>query len=112
MSPDDRIRVTHMVEAAEAALGFARGRGRDDLVGDLMLRFALTRAIEIIGEAAAKVSAKARAEAPKIPWPAIVGMRNRLIHAYFDVDIDILWNTVTQRLPDLLQELRSILDEG
>lgn len=94
-----------MVEATEAALGFAQGRGRDDLVGDLMLRFALTRAIEIIGEAAAKVSAEARAEAPRIPWTAIVGMRNRLIHAYFDVDIEDASRYFRQQIENVLVHL-------
>lgn len=85
MSPDDLVRLRHMVEAAESALDFCRGRTRSELDSDAMLRFALTRAVEIIGEAAGKVSAEGRAELPVVPWSAIVGMRNRLAHAYFDV---------------------------
>lgn len=77
-----------------------------------MLRFALTRAVEIIGEAANKVSAEARAQMPGIAWPAIVGIRNRLVHAYFDVDSQILWTTVEERLPPLLAELKQVLSRG
>lgn len=112
MSPDDAIRLRHMAEAAETALRFCSGRARPDLDSDVMLRFALTRAVEIIGEAAAKVSEAGRAEAGSIPWPAIVGMRNRLVHAYFDVDSDILWTTVAERLPPLVQQLKAILDKS
>ena len=108
MSPDDLIRLRHMAEGAQAALDFARGRQRADLDTDTMLRFALVHAVQIIGEAAAKVSTNGRSEATGIDWPAIVGMRNRLVHAYFDVNADILWTTVTKSLPDLLRQLRAI----
>ncbi len=112
MSPDDKIRLRHMVEAGETALDFCRGRTRSDLDTDTMLRFALTRAVEIVGEAAANVSDEGRTELPHLPWPAMVGMRNRLVHAYFDVDRDILWTTVMERLPPLVQELKAALAKG
>lgn len=112
MSPDDVIRLRHMAEAAEAALRFCHGRTRADVESDDMLRFALTRAVEIIGEAANKVSAEARAQIPGIAWPAVVGMRNRLVHAYFDVDSQILWTTVEDRLPSLLAEVKRVLSRG
>lgn len=63
--------------------------------------------IEIIGEAAARVSDETRKVMPQIPWPSIVGMRNRLIHAYFDVDLDILRQTVSEDLPALLEQLEA-----
>jgi len=105
MSPDDRWRIGHMIEAAEQALDFVRSRTRQDLETDPMLRFALTRAVEIIGEAASQVSEPGRAELPAVPWRQIVGMRNRLVHAYFDIDRDILWDTVQLFLPQLLRQL-------
>ena len=105
MSPDDRWRVLHMIEAAEQALGFVQERKRADLDGDPMLRLALTRAIEIVGEAATQVSDAGRAELSAIPWPQIIGMRNRLVHAYFDINLDILWDTVQIALPLLLEQL-------
>jgi len=112
MQPDDRVRILHMIEAAEAALGFVAGRQRVDLDTDQMLLFALVRAIEIVGEAAGRVSPEARASAPTIPWSLIVATRNRLIHAYFDIDRDILWHTVTVELPALLAALRALLPDA
>lgn len=63
------------------------------------------RQIEIIGEAASKVSPETCAELAEVPWPDIVGIRNRLIHAYFDVNLDILWSTIQRSLPDLIRKL-------
>jgi uncharacterized protein with HEPN domain len=111
MSPDDRWRISHMIEAAEDARTFVQGRQRADLDQDRMLCLALTRAVEIVGEAAAQVSAAGRAEIPGVPWQQVVGMRNRLVHAYFDINLDILWDTVELALPALLAELRIPSDE-
>jgi len=85
------------------------GRVRADLDSDRMLLFALVRAIEIVGEAANKMSDEARTALPTIPWPAIVGMRNRLIHAYFEVDPQLVWQTATVELPALLPKLRELV---
>jgi uncharacterized protein with HEPN domain len=74
-----------------------------------MLLFALVRAIEIIGEAATKLSLETRNAAPQIPWPAIIGMRNRLIHAYFEIDGDILWKAAIEEVPELLPMLEHLL---
>ena len=112
MSPHDEIRLRHMAEAAESALSFLEGRARADLDDNKMLLFALVRAVEIVGEAASKVSAEARAETPDVSWNVIVGMRNRLVHAYFEVDRDIVWTTVTEALPPLRAQLKSILAKG
>lgn len=77
-----------------------------------MLQFALVRAIEIIGEAASKVSRETRAAAGQIPWRAVTGMRNRLIHVYFDIDADILWVAATVEVPALLAELQALAAKG
>jgi uncharacterized protein with HEPN domain len=98
-----------MIEAAETACGFVSGKTRGDLDADRMLVFALVRAIEILGEAGSKVSAATREAASDIPWPLIVSMRNRLIHAYFDVDREVVWKTATQELPRLLPSLRVLV---
>lgn len=108
MRAEDAIRFRHMIDATKSALAFAQGRTRSDLEQDRMLQFALVRAVEVVGEAASKVSAAGRAELPQVPWAAITGMRNRLVHAYFEVDLDILWVTVQQALPDLLAQLKSL----
>src|SRR5262249_37909847 len=109
MQPDDLARVRHMFEAAENALRFISGKNRANLDTDPMLLFALVRAIEIIGEAASRVSAEQRGNSPTVPWSAIVAMRNRLIHAYFDIDRDIVWRTVTEEIPSLRSELLQLL---
>jgi uncharacterized protein with HEPN domain len=91
-----------MLAAAEEAVGFADGRDRDDLDADRMLALALVRSIEIVGEAGARVSEEGRAAVPDVPWREIVAMRNRLIHAYFDVDLDIVWQTIKEVMPPLI----------
>ena len=112
MSESDRIRLQHMRDAACEALSFAEGKDRVDLAGDRMLALALIGEILIIGEAAAKVSADIRHSAPSIPWGDIIGMRNRLIHAYADIDFDILWDTVRLFLSPLIKDLEALLREG
>jgi len=88
------------------------GRSRADLDSDRMLLFAVVRAIEVVGEAASKLSEEFRAAHPGIPWRAIVGMRNRLIHAYFDIDTETVWETTTQELPPILNQLRELAVAG
>lgn len=98
-----------MIDAAETVGQFMSGRSRADLDSDRMLLFAVVRAIEVVGEAAGKVTEETRTEAPEIPWAAIVSMRNRLIHGYFDIDPEIVWKTVSKELPDLLPRLQRLL---
>lgn len=100
-----------MIEAAEAIQRFTARRRHGDLEADQMLLFALVRAIEIIGEAASKISVERRAAIADVPWLEIISMRNRLVHAYFDVNRDILWKTVTEEIPHLLSLLRAALPE-
>lgn len=102
MQPDDRTRLLHLREAAEKCLRFTDGKDRDDLDHDELLRLALTKLIEIVGETAKYVSAEFKDAHPAVPWQAAGRMRDRLIHPYFDIDLDILWQTVTDDLPRLL----------
>jgi uncharacterized protein with HEPN domain len=94
MPPDDRTRIFHIA----------------DLDTDEMLLFALVRAVEIIGEAASKVSSETRDAAPNVPWTKLSAMRNRLIHAYFHIDRDILWRTVVEEVPALPMLLSHLSD--
>lgn len=105
MRPHDRIRLQHMLDAAEQARIFVHNKSRADLDQDLQLVWALTKAIEIIGEAAHQVSAETKAQLRDIPWEKITGMRHQLVHAYFDIDLDILWKTVQDGLPPLIAAL-------
>lgn len=99
-----------MLDAALEAQAFVAGRTRDDLSQDRMLTLALVKAVEIIGEAAVQVSDNLRDANPQIPWIDIVGMRNRLVHAYFNINLDIVWDTVTANLPPLIEQLQSLLE--
>ncbi len=109
MRDEDRIRLKHMIEACEAAVDFIAGHTREDLDKDRMLFFAVVRAVEIIGEAASKISEGTRAVHDDIPWSAISGMRNRLVHAYFDIDANIVWVAATEEIPALLSRLQMLV---
>ena len=75
-----------------------------------MLAFALVHALQIVGEAAGKVSAETRAQRPGVPWSTMIGMRHRLVHAYFDINLDILWTTAAEAAPALLAQIQPLLD--
>ncbi|MGH3897971.1 MAG: HepT-like ribonuclease domain-containing protein [Pseudonocardiaceae bacterium] len=96
-----------MRDATEQALDFVAGRSRPDLDSDLMLALALTKLVEVIGEAAKQVSPETRARFPGVPWSDVARTRDRLVHHYFDIDLDVLWQTVTVDLPQLLTALDS-----
>ena len=100
-----------MIEAAENIRSFVASRAKADLDDDRMLYLALVRAIEIIGEAASKVSSETRRASSAIPWQMIVSMRNRIVHAYFDINRTTIWRTATEEVPRLLSELRALLAE-
>lgn len=109
MKPEDAVRIRHMVDSIQSAIRFTQGRKREELKQDEMLAFALVRAIEVIGEAATKVSVETRDAHGNIPWAAIINMRHRLVHAYFDINHDILWTTATEAVPALLPQLLHLL---
>ncbi|HET9209930.1 MAG TPA: HepT-like ribonuclease domain-containing protein [Thermoanaerobaculia bacterium] len=100
-----------MLDSAREALSFADGHSRTDLRDNRMLALSLVKCIEIVGEAAARVSVAALQEVAQIPWQDIVGMRNRLIHAYYDIDLDRVWDTVLDDLPILVAQLEAALSE-
>lgn len=105
----DEIRFRDMLDHAREALSMIRGKKRSDLDSERMLELSLVRLIEIIGEAAARVRIESREKYPSIPWLQIVGMRNRLVHGYDAVDLDVLWDTIIDDLPPLISELEKIL---
>lgn len=109
MQKPDIIRLQHMLDAAKEAISFIKDKNRKSLDTDRKLVLALMKSIEIIGEAANKILKSKQDDMPEIPWVEIVGMRNRLIHAYFDINLDILWKTVIEDLPDLVKKLEIIL---
>jgi uncharacterized protein with HEPN domain len=100
-----------MLDHAREAVKMAEGETRASLKDDRKLELALVRLIEIIGEAAAKVSADGRAKYSDLPWPQIIAMRNRLIHGYDAVDLNVLWDTIENDLPVLISKLENALNK-
>jgi uncharacterized protein with HEPN domain len=102
MPPDDEARLHHLIDAAEKAVSLVEGKKREVLDEDEVLRLALTKLVEIVGEAAKQVSEPVRAAYPAVPWAAAARMRDRLVHHYFDINLAVLWSTLTEDLPALL----------
>ncbi len=108
---DELIRLRHMRDFTAEAIAIANGKERDDLATDRLLELALIRLMEVIGEAAGRISSDTRAQLPDIPWSDVVAMRNRLIHGYDSVDHDILWDTITYDLPPLLRAVDQLIQQ-
>lgn len=98
-----------MIDHAEEAMGFASGKPRADLDSDRMLAITLTHLVEVVGEAANRVSESVQRAHPEVPWAQIVSARNFMIHGYDRVDHDILWSIVSADMPELVGKLRAIL---
>jgi uncharacterized protein with HEPN domain len=107
---DDKHRLQDMLTAARDARAFAAGKTEADLSRDKQLTLALLKCVEVVGEAAARVGEDTRVKYPSLPWADMVGMRNRLVHVYFDIDLSLLWTTVTDDLPPLIRQLEKITD--
>ncbi len=112
MRKDDEIRLRHMLDAAKETLSFAEGYTRSDLDTDRKTTVSIVKGVEMVGEAASRVSEECRSKFPQIPWPDIVAMRNRLVHVYFDINLDIVWDTVAVDLPQLIAVLEGIVPPG
>ena len=112
MPVSDAVRVRHILDAAQQATAFIQGRSRSDLDTDHKLSLALVRLLEIIGDAARGVSGAFREAHPEVAWSKLAGMRDRLIHGYFDVNLDVVWQTVTQDLPVLTAQIERIMFSG
>lgn len=108
---DDKIKLQHMLDHAREAVALAKGKGKSDLEKNRIVELAATRLVEIVGEAAAKISPENQAMYPSIPWSQIIGMRHRLIHGYDAVDLNVLWDTLEVDLPALITELNNILSQ-
>lgn len=105
---DDKTRLKHMLNASQKAITFVSDWTFQDLENDEVLALALVKLLEIVGEAASRVSKEYRVTHSQIPWTAMIGMRNRLVHAYFDINLKILWQTMKEDLPLLIDELNKL----
>ena len=102
----------HILEEVDYLVEHSRGVTHDEFLKDETLRRAFVRSIEIIGEATKKVPQELTAQLHDIEWRAMAGMRDRLIHAYFGVDYDLVWDVVVNKVPLLGTRIRALLDES
>ena len=110
-NPDDLTKLYHMLDASRKVIEFSQGKNRNALDFDEMLSLALTRLLEIVGEAAKGISLEIRQRYNETPWKQIAGTRDRLIHGYYDVDLDVVWSIITVDIPLLIIELEKIIKD-
>ena len=108
MQRDDCIRLRHMLDAARDVVGFAQGKKRNNLDSDRQLVMAVVKCVEIIGEAANQVSEKTKSEISSLPWIDMINMRHRLVHAYYDINLNVVWATIQDDIPSLIKALEAI----
>lgn len=111
MSFEPRDYLKHILVEADYLLGRSAGLTFDAFLADETVRRAFVRSLEIIGEAAKKVPEGFRASHPSVEWRAMAGMRDRLIHDYFGVDFELVWDVIRNRIPELREQIASILDK-
>jgi len=109
MPNKDSLYFLHMLEMARKALEKIAGLEQEDYNDDENLRLALTHPVQIIGEAASRVSLQTRLAYPEIPWHEITGMRNRIVHDYLNIDEDVVWQVVIDDLPAIINQLEKII---
>lgn len=101
MNKDDRVYIDHILQCIERILSYISGKSHERFCDDHLTQDAVVRQLEIIGEATKRVSMELRKKNPNLPWSEMAGMRDILIHDYIDVDIDIVWKTASESIPEL-----------
>lgn len=109
MNERDELRLRNMLDTAVRTVRFSTGRTRAQLEEDEVFNYAILYGVQTIGEAASQISPDTRALLPELQWRQIIAMRNRIIHAYDDINLDVVWDTVTNDLPVLIAQLEAIL---
>lgn len=112
MLPSNIELLNHILDEVSFVLNAVNGKEKDFVINDPVLSRAIIRSLEIIGEASAKVDPDFKLEHPQVEWKKMSNTRNRLIHDYFGVDYDIVWDIITSKLPDLEQTIQSIISEN
>jgi len=109
MQHDDSVYLDHMLDASRKAVSRIAVRTRAEYDADEDLRMVLAHLVQILGEAAGRVSQATRDANPAIPWRRIIGMRHRIVHDYMNIDADVLWEVVCRSLPELITLLEPLL---
>jgi uncharacterized protein with HEPN domain len=112
MEKNDEKRLNNMLEAAKDAVGFLRGKTREDLDKDKQLTLSLLKSLEMMGEAASKVSKECQLRCEPIPWGNVIELKQQVVHTYWDIDRDWIWKTVTDELPPIINALEQLLPSG
>lgn len=111
MSKDDRVLLRHMLDYSRKLNALARTHTREEYDRDETLQAACRYWLQVIGEAARGLSSEFEEDHPDIPWRAMVGMRNRIVHDYLGIDDDTVWKTVSERIPELTSALEALLSD-
>ncbi|MDD5525672.1 MAG: DUF86 domain-containing protein [Smithella sp.] len=109
MKPDDKIRLQHMLDAAQEAVTFFNSLNGENIGNNRLVSYAIIRLIEVVGEAATQISKEYKNSHQELPWAQIVGMRNRIVHAYFDIDYSLVESTVKHDFPALIKQLEKLI---
>jgi uncharacterized protein with HEPN domain len=107
---NDQVPLQHMIDYIKQGIALSADKSRDDLDTNVLFELAMVRVVEVIGEAAARVSDEFQGQHPEIPWRQIIGVRNRLIHGYDQIHKDVLWKILKSDLPELLPKIERTLE--
>ena len=107
----DRERLEHILAAINRVNRYTKGKNREDLLADDMMYYAVVKNIEIIGEAANMLTSDFQVTHPEIPWKMVKGMRNYIVHEYFQIDSDVVWDVVSHELSPLHEQITKYLSE-
>jgi len=110
MKKDDSVYLLHIMDAFVQIERYTDGVSHDDFMENSLLQDGVIRQLEIMGEASRSLSEDIRNDYPHIPWRQMIGLRNRMIHAYFNVNLQIIWEIVKGDIPDLKQKMKQLLD--
>ena len=110
MKKDNSVYIRHIMDSISRIERYTKGMGKRDFLGDELVQAGVVRELEIIGEAAKQLSQNFKTKHDNIPWKMMAGMRDKLIHDYFGVDMDAVWNTLVIDIPRMKGKIQKLLE--